>query len=87
MGSTRTMGLISDPLTCLSKILLFSVQGLVKSKELTVVRLATVRPENIQTVCKMLLHKAFLTLQYWKLQQIALLQITRNFICVYERKF
>lgn len=25
------------------------------------VRLATVRPENIQTVCKMLLHAAFLT--------------------------
>lgn len=61
MGSTRTMGLISNPLTCLSKILLFSVQGLVKSKELTVVRLATVRPENIQTVCKMLQNTALLT--------------------------
>lgn len=80
MGSTRTMGLISDPLTCLSKILLFSVQGLVKSKELTVVRLATVRPENIQTVCKMLLHTAFLTFFNTTVKETTTKRITADYI-------
>lgn len=85
MGSTRTMGLISDPLTCLSKILLFSVQGLVKSKELTVVRLATVRPENIQTVCKMLLHTAFLTFFNTAVLETTTKRTTADYMLFYLR--